>query len=97
LAIKVNLIGGLRALAGRSQIRLEFKKTGMTVSETIFELCRKIARKEFERALIDPAANGVGSNVIVLVNNREISALEGSKTQIRHNDAITLVPVAHGG
>ena len=97
MTIKMELIGTLKGLAGRSEIRITPKKRALTVSEAISELCRKIPGKDFERAIIDPISKTIGPNVIVLVNEKDISVLQGLDTMIGSNDAITLVPVSHGG
>lgn len=97
LTIKVRLIGGLKGLAGKPEIYLTPKKRALTVSEAILELCRKVSSRDFERAVVDPRSKTVGSNVIVLVNDKDISVLQGLETLIRSNDAVTLVPVSHGG
>jgi len=97
LTIKVRLIGGLKSLAGKPEIYLTPKRTALTVSEAILELCHKVSSTDFERVVVDPKSRTVGPNVIVLVNNKDVSVLQGSETLIRSNDAITLVPVSHGG
>jgi len=97
MAIKVKLIGVLKGLAGRPEIRITPNKRALTVSDAISELCRKIPAEDFERAIIDPISKTIGPNVIVLVNEKDISVLRGLDTVIGSNDAITLVPVSHGG
>ena len=97
MAIKVMLIGVLRGLAGKQEIHIKPKKRILTLPEAISELCRKIPSREFERAVIDPVSKTIGPNVIVLVNGKDISVLKGLGTLIESNDAITLVPVSHGG
>jgi len=97
LTIKVRLIGGLKSLAGKPEIYLTPRKRALTVSEVIWELCRKVSSTDFERAVVDPRSKTVGPNVVVLVNDKDISVLQGSETLIRGSDAVTLVPVSHGG
>jgi len=97
LTIKVRLIGGLKGLAGKPEIYLTPKRRALTVSEAILELCCKVSSPDFERVMVDPRSKTVGPNVIVLVNNKDISVLQGSETLIRGNDAVTLIPVSHGG
>jgi len=97
MAIKVRLIGTLKGLAGKPEIYIKPKKRILTVSEAISELCRKIPSRDFERAIIDPISKTIGPNVIVLVNEKDISVLKGLDTLIESNDAVTLVPVSHGG
>jgi molybdopterin converting factor small subunit len=37
------------------------------------------------------------SNMLVLVNGKEISIVNGLQTELRDNDIITFIPVSHGG
>jgi len=97
LAINVRLIGWLKGLAGMEETCLKPKRKKLTVSEVVSELCRKVSSRDFERAVIDPISKTVGPNIIVLVNDKDISVLKGLETPIRSNDAVTLVPVSHGG
>jgi len=97
MEIKVRLTGGLKGLVGEPVIFLKPKKRSLTVTEAISELCRKVSSRDFERAVIDPVSKTVGPNVIVLVNDKDISVLKGLKTLIRSNDTVALVPVSHGG
>ena len=97
LVLKVKLVGVLRKLAESSEVRLKTGKESLNISEAIWRLCRKIARPEFEQAVIDPSSRTVGAHIIVLVNDRDISVLHGLETEIGSNDVLTLVPVAHGG
>jgi len=96
LVVKVKLIGALTRLAGKSEVCLEATRS-MAVSEAIGKICKKIAIPEFEQAIIDSNSKTVGPHIIVLVNDRDTSVLQGLRTRIRSNDTITLIPVAHGG
>ena len=97
MAIKVRLVGVLEGLAGKPEIHMKPKKSRLTVSEAISELCRSIHSRELERAIIDPISRTVASNVIVLVNDKDISVLKGLDTKVESNDTVTLIPVSHGG
>ena len=97
LVIKVKLIGALKKLAESSEVHLETRKGTLTLSEVIRRLCDKVSRPEFTQAIIDPSSGTVGPHIIILVNDRDISVLRGLETEIGSNDAVTLVPVAHGG
>jgi len=97
MTIKVKLIGVLKGIAGKPEMRITPNKRALTVSDAISELCRKIPGEDFERAVIDPISKTIGPNVIVLVNEKDISVLRGLDTVIGSNDEITLVPVSHGG
>jgi len=97
LVVKVKLIGALKKLAESSEVHLETRKGTLTLSEVIRRLCDRVSRPEFTQAIIDPCSGTVGPHIIILVNDRDISVLQGPKTEIGSNDAVTLVPVTHGG
>jgi molybdopterin converting factor small subunit len=97
LVIKVKLIGALTRLSGRSEVSIQDERRDYTVTETIQKLCRRVSSTEFEQAIIDPHSGRIGPHIIVLINDRDISALQGLETRIRNHDVLTLIPVAHGG
>ncbi len=37
------------------------------------------------------------SNLLIMRNGREISALKGLQTELKHEDKVTLIPISHGG
>jgi len=53
--------------------------------------------KEARRLFLDSDLNYLGSNVLVLVNGKEISALKGLETEINEDDEVMVIPVSHGG
>ncbi len=51
------------------------------------------AKKLFE----SPSNSDSHSNMLVLVNGKEISALKGLETRIAEEDEVVVIPVSHGG
>lgn len=52
------------------------------------------------RGLIDVVSGDpprLTSNVIILVNGREIGVLAGLETKLQAGDEVTIIPVSHGG
>jgi molybdopterin converting factor small subunit len=96
LVIKVKLMGSLTKLAGKSEVCLKANRS-IALSEVIRKICRKISSPEFEKAIIDPNSKAVGSHIIVLINDRDTSVLQGPETRVRSNDEITFIPITHGG
>ncbi len=47
--------------------------------------------------LIDPELEDPRPNMLILVNGKEISVLNGLRTDIKNGDEIVLIPVVHGG
>jgi molybdopterin converting factor small subunit len=52
---------------------------------------------DFKRSLVDPELNDPRPNVIILLNKKEISVLDGLDTEVSDGDRLVLIPVSHGG
>jgi molybdopterin converting factor small subunit len=52
---------------------------------------------KLEQALIDPECESPKTNMLVLVNGKEIGVLNGLETAIKDGDELVFVPVVHGG
>jgi molybdopterin synthase sulfur carrier subunit len=94
MIVTVRFIGSLRAFSKRSKFMLKF---GRTVS--LKEVVKKVVEEQpkLKRALIDPELDDPRTNVLVLVNGKEISVLDGLETMLKDGDELVLVPVVHGG
>ncbi len=58
------------------------------VSELIQQLQTEIFQgKEF----------GDESNILIMLNGKEIRVLNGPKTELKNNDVLKLIPTSHGG
>ena len=83
--IEIRLIGHLKNL---------FKKDNITIDQDIInidKLLTSISTNLTTKFSLDPA------NLLILVNNIEISALSSNKTKIKDGDIVTLIPTVHGG
>jgi len=89
-------MGILRSLAGRTSLNIEIQGGG-TVSQIIEKLIGLVGRTEFAAAIVDRDLNDPRPNALIIVNNKEISALDGVKTQLKNSDEMVLVPISHGG
>ena len=94
--VDVRLIGIFRVLSGKSSLPVELKKEPAIVGKVIQKLV-EMSSPEFKEALIDPELNDPRPNALILVNGKEISALQGLKTEVDKGDEIVLVPISHGG
>lgn len=88
-------MGIFRVLSGKSQASLELEEPTI-VKKAIQKLVEK-SSPEFKETLIDPELKDPRPNALILVNGKEISVLEGLKTEINEGDEIIIVPVSHGG
>ena len=94
MKIQVRFIATLRHLLGVKNVDLEISRP-MKLLEVLNLLAEKYGGK-FRKAIFDE--NGkVKSEFLTLVNDAEISVLNGLNTEISDGDVITLLPTIHGG
>jgi molybdopterin synthase sulfur carrier subunit len=92
--VEVELIGTLNYHVGFNRL-LESVPDRSTVLNLLKAL--KSANKLLGDLIIDEAYGKISVKVLVLVNGREISALNGLDTQLNDGDKVTLIPFSHGG
>jgi MoaD family protein len=93
--VEVKFLGVFRQFSGRKRIPVKLEKPA-TVGKAIEKLTEAFS-SEFRRMLVDPELEDPRPNALVLVNGKEISVLQGLKTEVEDGDEIILVPVSHGG
>jgi molybdopterin converting factor small subunit len=94
LNITVKFVGVLRQVFKKEQVRLEFARSP-TVKEVVEELAE--VSSEARRSVLETESNQIHPALLVLVNGKEISALEKADTLMRSGDEITLISISHGG
>ena len=94
MAVTVKFIGALRHVSGAGELVLNCKG-----NVSIRELMREITEEvpALTRSLLDQQLEEPTPNVLILVNGREISVLNGLETNLQDGDEVVLVPVVHGG
>jgi molybdopterin synthase sulfur carrier subunit len=94
--VRVNFrfVGSFRNLAGKGKVTLELSE-GILLKEAIKQIIEKFPK--IERALIDPELGDPRPNTLIIVNGKEISALNGLETLLKDGDEVVFVPVSHGG
>ena len=93
--VEVKFLGVFRQFSGRDQFLVKLEKPA-TLGKAIEKLTEAFS-SEFRRMLVDPELEDPRPNALILVNGKEISVLEGLKTEVEDGDEIVLVPVSHGG
>jgi len=93
--VTVKLIGFLRTFAGKKEVAVKIKAS--TAVEVLLKQLVTQLGAEFGRGLLDPEHNDPRPRALILVNGREISALQGLRTMVKPGDSIVIVPVSHGG
>lgn len=93
MSVTVKLIGALRHDANAETILVPYRR-GLSLRSLIEEITTE--KPALKRSLGNPQP-GEGLNALVLVNSKEISALDGLETKLKDGDEVVLVPVVHGG
>ena len=94
MMVTVKFIGALRYGSGADELAIDCAE-GAPVRELISKIAREFP--ELKQSLIDSQLEDPRANVLILVNGKEISALDGLETKLKDGDKVVLVPVVHGG
>jgi len=94
MVVTVKLIGALRHLSGKKQLRVTYQN-GLSLKQLIEQMNREISG--LERTFSDQDLNDSRSNSLILVNGVEVSILKGLETRLNDGDEVVFVPVVHGG
>lgn len=94
LTVTVKFVGVLHQVFRKKQIKLKFAK-----SPTVKEILDKLAEtsQENRRSLLETESNQIHPALLVLVNGKEIGALNKAETRIKDRDELVLISVSHGG
>jgi molybdopterin converting factor small subunit len=94
MVVSVKFVGSFRGISGKEKLALNF---GRPVS--LMALVEKTVEQlpKLRSSLIDPESGEPRRSMLVLVNGREISVLNGLETCVNDDDEVVFVPVVHGG
>ncbi len=87
-------IGSFRSLSRASRLSVSLDNR-TTIADAIHKIAGKNLR--LKNALIDPELNTPANGTLILINEKEISVLNGLETKLKEGDEVVFVPVAHGG
>ena len=93
--VEVRFLGIYQRLSGKKHVQLKLEEP-TTVKEAVMKLTEKFS-DEFKRVLINTELADPRPNALILVEGKEISALQGLETEIKDTEEIVLVPMVHGG
>jgi molybdopterin converting factor small subunit len=89
MVLTVKFIGVFRSTSGKRGLTLKLRKA-VTLREAIDKIVQQAPKLKL--ALSDPKPN-----LLILVNGKEISVLDGLETPVKDKDELVFVPVVHGG
>ena len=94
MTITVKLIGALRHISGKNQLNINNQEC-----KFLKELINTVIEEtpELKSILKCQQTNDSNNNMLILVNGREISVLNGLETKLNDGDEVVFVPVVHGG
>lgn len=94
MVVNVKFVGSFRSFSGKNSLALRPQN-----SLSLRALVKKVVEKspKLKSALVDPESGEPRTNMLVLVNGREISVLNGFETTVNDGDEVVFVPVVHGG
>lgn len=94
MTVNVRFIGSFRSISGKAKIVFRLKGSAK-LEEVVRRLCEETPK--LAQILMDPGRGVPRTNMLVLVNGREISVLNGFGTLIEDGDDVVFVPILHGG
>jgi MoaD family protein len=94
MTIIVKFVGVLRHASGTEKVAVDRPRI-TSVKELISELVKEMPK--LKRTIVDPELDDPRLNVLILVNDSEISALNDLETKLDDGDTVVLVPFVHGG
>ena len=96
MRISLKLYGVFRSAAGTDAVSLDLPERKPTIRSAVAELVTRPGCGELERLILG-GSDDPRSNTLILLGGREITALTGLDTELKEDDEISLLPIAHGG
>ncbi|HVP92538.1 MAG TPA: MoaD/ThiS family protein [Acidobacteriota bacterium] len=92
--VTVKFVGVLHQVFRKKQVKLKFAR-----SPTVKEVIEKLAEtsSEARKNVLEMESSQIHPALLVLVNGKEISALDKADTRVRDGDEVVLISVSHGG
>lgn len=94
MVVNVRFIGSFRSVSGKDKLALRFEDP-VPLRKVIRKMVVELPK--LEEALIDRELDQPKTSMLILVDGKEISVLNGLDTVIKDGDEIVFVPVLHGG
>ncbi len=86
----VKFIGVLSFFAGVDSLKIEADEES-TIKDLLNSLCQKY-EENFEEIVCSNRGE-----VLILINDMEVSILDGWRSKLHDEDVVVLIPVSHGG
>jgi len=93
MPLTLKFIGAMRQISGKTQLTVDFQEA-MSLKDLVTKISQEMP--QLQKNLNDEFNNS-RSNVLMLINGREISVLNDLETKLNDGDEIVFIPVVHGG
>lgn len=93
MKVKVKFFALVRELAGTKELEIEGRE-GMRINDLLKELANILPEK-FRDYIFE--GNEVSRSLIILVNGKGISEMNGLETELKDGDEVALLPPVSGG
>jgi len=94
LLVTVRFVGSLRAVSKKAEITLTFGRS-VSLRDAINSVVEH--QPALSGVLIDLELGDPRKDVLMLVNEKDTSVLNGLETMLHDEDEVVFVPVVHGG
>lgn len=94
LQVNITFIGSLTEKYGKDRLMLNINTT-YRVIDIIDDLFKDSIQSE--NSLMKENKKNVHSEILILVNGKDITLLNGLNTKLTNGDQVTLLPISHGG
>jgi molybdopterin converting factor small subunit len=95
IKVKVHTIYDLKNIIGKREVGISLPE-GCTLRALIDKMA-KIWGQELEWYLFDRNGESLKPHILLMVNNQNITLLNGMDTVLRDGDSVIMAPAAYGG
>lgn len=93
--VNVRFLGIFQRLTGKKRCELTLQEPA-TIKDVVTKLLEEFS-DELKTVLVDPQLDDPRPNALILVEGKEISALQGLETEVKDSQEIVFLPMVHGG
>ena len=95
--VSVRFFGSLRALIGKRVECVEFEDREEATVEKVLKRLSEIYGKDFVEYVFDGKTGEIQSYLLLLVNGRSTTVLDGLETRLVDGDVLAILPPVGGG
>jgi molybdopterin converting factor small subunit len=95
ICLTVRFLGIFQRLSGKKHYELTLQEPA-TIKDVVTKLSEAFS-DEFKAVLVDAQLDDPRPNALILVDGKEVSALQGLETEVTDSQEIVFLPMVHGG